>query len=232
MEPSRDKALVVMVKAPIPGQVKTRLTPPLSPEDAAGLYRCFIEDTLSRVRILQGVFLFVAYTPSDKEVHIKGLIPGNFHLIPQVGNDLGERLFNVFQRFFSMGYKKVVIIGSDSPDIPLEYIEMAFQALDDKGVVLGPSEDGGYYLIAMSLGTGLNSISMAIFKDIPWGSSRVLEETLKRARKNHIEASLLPIWYDIDTPGDIKRLKDTTLPRTSRFVGRFLQTYHPLFDKP
>lgn len=214
---------MVMVKVPIPGEVKTRLIPPLTPEEAAGLYRCFIEDTLSRVITLTGLSLFVAYTPPDKKVIIKGLVPENLHLIPQMGSDLGERLYNTFQRLFSMGHKDVAIIGSDSPDIPLEYIERAFQDLRSGRIVLGPSEDGGYYLIAMRRGIGFNSLPRAIFKDIPWGSPGVLEDTLKRAEEGHIEVSLLPPWYDIDTPDDIKRLKDATLPRTSRYILQLLQ---------
>ncbi|MBI5287339.1 MAG: TIGR04282 family arsenosugar biosynthesis glycosyltransferase [Deltaproteobacteria bacterium] len=242
MDTPPSHALVVMVKAPIPGEVKTRLIPPLTPEDAVGLYRCFIEDTLLRVSTFtlpptsphkggrekvskeEGLPIFVAYTPPDKEAIIKEvvssipLVNGVEGLIPQIGEDLGERLFNTFQRLFSMGYKKVAIIGSDSPDIPLEYIEKTFCDLEEGRIVLGPSEDGGYYLIGMSLGTELNSVPKAIFKDIPWGTAQVLEETLKKIKEAHIEVTILPTWYDVDNPHDIKKLQLEILPRTSKFI--------------
>ena len=158
-----------MLKAPVAGQVKTRLVPPLSPKDAARLYTCFILDTFHRMNTLPDIDIIAAFTPQKLAHRVRKVVPPQIPLIPQKGKDLGERLHNVFSRLFFVGYEKVAIIGSDSPDLPIEYIEKSFSLLNKKlldgkkELVLGPSEDGGYYLIAMSnplsrLGTDLKFV--------------------------------------------------------------------------
>ncbi|MEE8185498.1 MAG: TIGR04282 family arsenosugar biosynthesis glycosyltransferase [Thermodesulfobacteriota bacterium] len=215
----KENAIVVMLKVPKPGKVKTRLVPPLDMEEAAGLYRCFIEDTISRVQHLSllhaphhNIRLFAAYTPQKQKDIISSILPSSVDLMPQRGCGLGERLFGVFEKLFTKNYKRVVVIGSDSPDIPLDYIRRAFELLTMKegGLVIGPSEDGGYYLIAM------DRPWRKPFDGIPWGTCNVLEETIKRCKGRGIEVSLLPPWRDIDTIEDITRLIYNPLTPASR----------------
>ncbi len=195
-------ALIVMVKAPVAGLVKTRLVPPLTPKEASDIYRCFILDTINTMKGLEGVDLYVAYTPEDKRSEVSELLPMGIPIIPQNGADLGERLERLFRDFLSGGHTNVCIIGSDSPDLPAGYVEEAFSMLKEDGrrVVLGPAGDGGYYLIAM------NFFSPIPFRDMRWSTSSVLEDTLERLRSNGISTVLLGPWDDVDTPGDLKSL--------------------------
>ncbi|MBI5682496.1 MAG: TIGR04282 family arsenosugar biosynthesis glycosyltransferase [Deltaproteobacteria bacterium] len=210
------KAIAIMVKAPLPKMVKTRLTPPLTEEAAAELYKCFIRDIFARIGRLTSIDIFAAYTPFGEERFIKQLIGEDISLVLQRGNSLGERLANLFSDLFIIGYKKVVVIGSDSPDVPLEYIKTAFIKLNKIRVVFGPTEDGGYYL------AGMNRFNKEIFKNIPWSTNKVLEKSLEVCSKEGTKTFLLPKWYDVDTYNDLKRLvKDSDpeeIPNTYKFV--------------
>lgn len=209
-------ALAVMTKAPVPGQVKTRLVPYLTKRDAAELYRCFIKDIFARIGRLKGIDIFAAYTPPGAEGIIKDIIPEKVNLIVQNGEELGERLKNLFSCLFANGYKKVAVIGSDSPDMPLEYIKMTFDKLEDDKVVFGPADDGGYYLVAME------RLYKNIFKNIPWGTNRVLNESLKTAEEQGAKIFLLPEWYDVDRYEDLKRLVKgkEEIPNTYDFIKK------------
>ncbi|MEK7842566.1 MAG: TIGR04282 family arsenosugar biosynthesis glycosyltransferase, partial [Deltaproteobacteria bacterium] len=179
--------LVVMLKIPIAGQVKTRLAAQIGKEDATKLYRCFIHDTFSGISLLSNIDIIAAYTPQNLISRAKRLAPSGAIIIPQKGRDLGERLQNIFSRLFSIGYKNIAIIGADSPDLPIEYIEKSFLLLKGKtGLVLGPAEDGGYYLIAMSRD------HKEIFKDIPWSTDTVFKETVEKAKKAGLKSAILP----------------------------------------
>lgn len=211
-----------MLKAPVAGTVKTRLVPPLSKEDATMLYRYFIQDTFSRISALNGIGIIAAYTPQNQEYAIRKLLPLRTVLIPQKGKDLGERLVNIFSQLFSAGYKKVVIIGTDSPDLPIEYIKKSFAMLKGKTeLVLGPAEDGGYYLIAMS------RPCKEIFKNIKWSTDTVFEKTLEKAKKAGLKAALLPKWYDVDDMKSLMLLKENlkihpVAKRTSKAIKKIL----------
>ena len=213
-------ALVVMLKAPVAGKVKTRLTPPLKKEDAARLYKCFIQDIFSRISTLNGIDIIAAYTPKNAAERIKRIVPANTMLIPQKGNDLGERLSNLFSGLFSAGYKKIAVIGTDSPDLPIEYIKKSFSSLNkNTSIVIGPSRDGGYYLIAMS------RYSEEVFKDIPWSTNTVFKITLEKAKKAGLLPALLPEWYDVDETGDLKTLRENMrlhypAAKTSKFLEK------------
>lgn len=203
------RAVAVMLKSPDSGAVKTRLTPPISSEDAAGLYRCFIKDTFAGISSIgDSIDTFAAFVPAGAERAIKKIVPDNARLILQEGKDLGERLSGVFERLFDLGYSKIVIIGSDSPDIPVAYIEDAFAQLAVAGsrLVLGPASDGGYYLI------GMNSFMPAPFIGIPWSKASVLEATIKAAKSSSIAITLLRRWHDIDEVDDLAILIDN--PKT------------------
>jgi len=194
------KGLIIMAKEPLAGRVKTRLCPPYSSEEAAQLYQCFLLDTFELAARLQGVTATVAYFPSEAEKTFKSMVPSTFELTPQRGNNLGERLSNAFEQLFSLGYEQVVAIGADSPTLPLVYMRRSFELLPRADLVLGPSTDGGYYLI------GMKAPHRDLFVGVTMGTDKVLLQTLERASQAKLRVSLLPPWYDIDAADDLKRL--------------------------
>lgn len=212
-----------MVKAPLPKRVKTRLSPPLTDREAVELYRCFIMDIFARVSVLDGIDVFAAYTPKGKEDIIKQLT-GNVYLLPQRGIGLGKRLANLFSDLFARGYKKIVVIGSDSPDMPLEFIRTSFSVLDKDGVVFGPTEDGGYYLV------GMNRFCRKIFEDIPWSTNNVLKRSLEICNAEGMDIFLIPKWYDVDTYKDLKMLIKDGSPEAMPNTYRFLAAQAPHFN--
>ena len=190
-------ALAVMTKAPRAGRVKTRLTPPLAAEEAAALNICFLRDTaaaLARVASegrAQGIGV---YTPVGAEDDYQGILPSDFALVPQRGDAFGERLTFATEDLLGLGFDSVCLIDSDSPTVPeLAYAE-AVEVLAQPGdrIVLGPSDDGGYYLI------GLKKVHAAVFQRIDWSTERVLEQTIAQAREAGVPVHLLPAWYDVD----------------------------------
>jgi uncharacterized protein len=195
-------AITIMAKSPRPGQVKTRLTPPLSPVDAAELYRCFLLDKIEQVGALAGAIPSVAYTPAEDRSVFEALAPG-FLLLAQRGPDLGARLANSFAHLFAAGHAAAFAIDSDTPTLPNAHLEQAMALIATPGidVVLGPSEDGGYYLI------GLRALYRELFEDMPWSTSQVVPETRRRAEAKGLKVATLPPWFDIDTPEDLKRLQ-------------------------
>lgn len=196
-------AVAIMLKYPVPGSVKTRLAPPLTHEQASEFSFCLIKDTFNNVNKLKGADIFVACHPSGLKKEVEALAGGGVRYIDQHGDNLGERLCNVFDFLFSKGYLNVVVIGIDSPDMPVELITEAFKLLDTGAdVVLGPALDGGYYLIA------LKRPAPALFDAIDWGSSNVLENTIKNALEQALKVELLRKWHDIDRPEDLLFLKD------------------------
>jgi len=194
-------ALVLFAKDPVAGKVKTRLEPFLDPARILDLYRAFLADSLEKICGVEGVDRFVEVAPAPRSGYFTAWRrdPRIRAIVPQEGRDLGEKMRNAFKRYFSAGYEKVVLIGADSPSLPLDYIEEAFRA--GGGLVLGPSTDGGYYLIGM--GGGLAEV----FDGVPWGTEGVLAATLKRVADRDIPLHLLPVWYDVDRPGDLRFLK-------------------------
>lgn len=209
-------AIVIAAKPPVPGKVKTRLSPPLSLDQSAQLYECFLVDTINTVAAIKKIDRFVAFYP---EVSAKDLSFANvtsvsgssqndlltdFTLIIQKGIDLGERLISVFEQLFSSGYDSVTIIGSDSPNLPAAFIKRSLNNLKKSNidVTLGPCKDGGYYLI------GLKALYGDIFKAISWSTSSVFDETIKKIKNLGLGVSVLPEWYDIDNNKDLNFLKD------------------------
>ena len=215
--------LAVMVKAPVPGRVKTRLVPPLTGEEAAALYGAFLVDIFSALRSLPSLDLYVFHAPFDFPLDAEllgGLVPESAELIPQQGDDLGERMENVFRHLLGeLGYDKAAIIGSDSPDLPVEYIERAYGLLDPggDGVVLGPAEDGGYYLIGAVRFSA--PAFAAIFRGMEWSTDGVFDETLRRCAAAGIAVKTLETWYDVDTVEEIKRVRERgEAVETCRFI--------------
>lgn len=202
-------AVVIMAKVPEAGSVKTRLCPPLAPHTAAALYRAFLVDKIAQVRQLAQARPTIAYTPEDSRDFFAALAP-DFLLIPQQGADLGERLANSFAQCFAMGYTGVMAIDSDSPTLPTDFLQQAVDllAMPHTNVVIGPSDDGGYYLI------GLRALHRELFDNMPWSTAAVAPETQKRATAKGLKIAWLPPWFDIDTAEDLRRLQ-TTLAQTT-----------------
>jgi uncharacterized protein len=201
--PTRANALAVMAKAPIPGAVKTRLVPPLSGEQACELYGALLLDQLDHLTELSETDLYLAYTPADAGPMIGSLAPAAFRYFPQSGLDLGARMGNVLVELGRRGHRRLVLIGSDLPVLQLEILRDAFKYLDvpDRRAVLGPSRDGGYYLI------GMNQAIPEIFAGMTWSHDRVLADSLAKLRELCIDFALLPNWFDVDTMADIQRLR-------------------------
>ncbi len=194
-------AVVIMAKAPVPNEVKSRLIPALSPEEASSLYHCFLLDKIAQVKSIMQARHFVAYTPVTSEAFFRSIMPPGFTLINQVGADLGERLSNVSKNLFDQDAEKVIILDSDSPNLPTDHIREGLSILDEVDVALGPCEDGGYYLI------GMRSYVPELFRRMPWSTSEVTALTMKKAKALGLTVALLPGWYDVDTSIDLERLK-------------------------
>jgi len=199
-------ALVVFAKAPIPGQVKTRLCPPLTPDEAATLHGSFVLDMLERTKTATTQFKlpldrYLACAPSSTHVFFKIMEERQgVKLIDQVGDDLGGRMTQAFDVLFSRGYHRVVIVGTDVPTLPLDYFKQALAQLETHDLVLGPALDGGYYLI------GLRKPAPDLFADIPWSTDRVLTLTQEKAHGLRLTTATIPPWRDVDTIEDLAAL--------------------------
>jgi rSAM/selenodomain-associated transferase 1 len=195
------RALIVFARKPLPGSVKTRLSPPLSAEDAARLYECMLLDTLDLVQTLDGITPFIFFQEDSGAAGYFSAVAPGVAAAPQQGVDLGERMHRAFAQIFARGFSETAIIGSDSPDLPPAYVHAAFSALAQDGVdvVFGPAADGGYYLLALKRMRG------ELFMDIPWSSSAVLACSVARAKASLLGVTLLPQWNDVDTPADLTR---------------------------
>ena len=194
-----------MTKAPRAGKVKTRLTPPLTPQEAAALNSCFLRDTAAAIACsareepTQGI---AVYTPVGAEEEYGEILPADFALVPQRGDALGERLICATEDLFALGFKAVCLMNSDTPTVPPQVFSQAARLLlaQENSVVLGPSEDGGYYLI------GFNKSHPELFKNIQWSTARVLEQTRAKAQECGLRVDLLPPWYDVDDAATLQRL--------------------------
>ncbi len=214
-------AVTIMAKAPRAGEVKTRLCPPFSTTEAAELYRCFLLDKIEQVRTLKAVSPAISYTPVEGKAYFEELAPG-FVLIPQEGPDLGARLANSFDQLFSRGYAGALAIDSDTPTLPTNFLEQALDLLatPTTDLVLGPSDDGGYYLI------GFRKLYHELFDGITWSTPYVMPETIRRAESKGLKVVTLPLWFDVDTPDDVERLKaslGTTHEGAARHTRRFFK---------
>ena len=191
--------LVVVAKAPVPGKVKTRLSPEFTTEEATNLYRCFIQDRIKEIGSLEGMDLAISYTPDDSEEYFAKFLSNGFRLFPQRGKDLGERLSNIFVDKLAGKYDAVSIIDSDTPDLPRSIVQQSFQLLtaDRADAVFGPCYDGGYYLV------GMRQPHPELFQKIPWSTEKVLARTLKKAHSLGLQTKLLPQWNDLDTFQDL-----------------------------
>lgn len=189
---SPNLTLALFAKPPVPGRVKTRLCPPLDPAVAARLYAAFVRDTVRKaLQLVPRPTLFYA----DGDAGLREMLGDSAAALawaPQGGGDLGMRLARV--------PAPCLILGTDSPHLPTDTLRQAADALIAHDVVIGPADDGGYYLI------GLRAPCPALFEDISWSTDQVLTQTLARAQTRGLTTHLLPVWYDIDTIQDLRRL--------------------------
>ncbi len=208
------KAIAVMLKAPEPGLVKTRLVPPLTFAQAARLYECFIRDTFANLMPLEDAGIDVYAACTGRRELITGCLPEGVECFEQEGRGLGARMYNSLRHLFAAGYESAAVVGSDTPDLPADNAVEAFELLAGPvRLVLGPSTDGGFYLLAA------NGLFEPVFTGINYGTSAVLGETTAKARENKIEFRLAAPWHDMDTVEDLRLLKDNpAAPRSSAFI--------------
>jgi uncharacterized protein len=232
-------ALALMTKAPRAGEVKTRLVPPLTNEEAAQLNRCFLQDTGAAISVCcsggleaphpgrSGAYGIAVFTPVGAESDYADILPADFGLLPQRGETFGERLYLAAEDLFKCGFNAVCLIDSDSPTIPVENFARAVELLSLPGdhIVLGSCDDGGYYLI------GLKQPHREVFEGIDWSTARVLEQTKQRARQIGVGVRELPRGFDVDDPGTLHRLcdellgkdaRDNIAPRTKEFLRELI----------
>ena len=217
-----ERCLIVVAKQPVAGQVKTRIAQTLGAERAAALYQCALEDTLELVASYWEAEPAISYAPPDEEARrfFSKLAPG-FTLFPQHGTTFGDRLFSAFAQAAQQGANRMVLIGTDNPSLPSSHIDEAFATLDKAGTdaVLGPTSDGGYYLV------GMRKPQPALFERITWSTEVVAEETHARAAEAGLRLVQISPWYDLDTVDDLLTLLDDVAqagdgraPRTRSFI--------------
>jgi hypothetical protein len=192
------RVLGVFAKWPTMGRVKTRLANSTSPTWAARIAEAFLKDTLARLAEVDAHRVIV-FDPAEEALNFTTMADDRFSLCPQTSGDLGQRLSVFMMDQFQSGASAVVVVGTDSPTMPVEFVDHAFRALSTVDVVVGPAMDGGYYLL------GLRK-SGPIFSNIDWSSASVLAQTIALIRANKLSLSLLPPWYDVDTVEDLKVL--------------------------
>ncbi len=211
--------LIVFAKEPQEGRVKTRLRSCLSMTQRLNLYKAFLKDTIDLTKNIKCDLKILAYTSRKRPDYLKR-IGRSFRFYRQKGSNLGQKMYNAFKSVEVYGDYKSVIIGSDSPSLPAIFIKNAFEKLDKNDLVLGPTLDGGYYLI------GLKKPCIEIFEGIKWSSSQVLKDTVRNAKKLGKKISILKSWYDIDKPKDVVYLKKDLKNKnkdTARWTRRFLK---------
>jgi rSAM/selenodomain-associated transferase 1 len=203
-----DCTLVIMAKAPRPGRVKTRLGHALPPEAITGLYRCLLEDTLALAHSLSKVEVAIMCPASDVE-DLARLSGGRVRVVAQTGDGLAQGLTSVFAHFTESG-ERVIAFNSDSPHLPASVLEKGFEALDSCDVVVGPTHDGGYYLV------GAKAIHPALFNGDGMGTSTALEMLLQRIGELGLSIQLTETFYDIDMASDLARLEAELRPAPDR----------------
>ena len=192
-------ALLIFVKYPSPGTVKRRLSPELTPEQSAAFYRALAEEVVQVHISAAGYESIVCFAPENARREVRSWLGPDVRLWSQLGDDLGARQFHAMKEALEGGYRKAAIIGSDCPTITPGDVEVAFACLNANDLVLGPCEDGGYYLI------GATRAIESLFEGISWGSEHVLSETLEKAQEAGLPLGLLDVKYDIDSYSDLER---------------------------
>lgn len=209
------KSILIFVKAPVPGYVKTRLAKSVGQEKAARLYRAMARDTVTAARSVPKASVVIAYKPHSSASQPKWLIRSK-SWFSQRGKGLGGRLVHAFRHAFQNGSGPVIAIGSDLPHLTPGLLQKAFRHLQETHVVIGPSRDGGYYLI------GLRVPQPQLFRGISWSSPKVFRQTLRAVKRSRLTFRLLPTHKDIDTIKDVDQFKESL--RFSRGGKHFHRT--------
>jgi uncharacterized protein len=196
-----------------PGAVKTRLAASLGPKRAAAVHRLFVETLIARFGQC-GDQRVIVFTPPDRQAAFRDVAAEHWQLMLQTYGDLGQRMRAFFEESLAT-CERVVLIGSDSPDLPFEHVEQAFAALESHDVVLGPAQDGGYYLI------GARRAVPQIFADIAWGTDRVWMQTIERLHETSSGWHELPIWFDVDDEAALQALLGRIGNTQDRQLHRF-----------
>jgi rSAM/selenodomain-associated transferase 1 len=213
----KTRAHLIFAKEPEPGRVKTRMTPPLSPKEAAQLSFAFIQDTLLAASDVPGADGLLFYAPEKAFPFFRKLAPPAFVLLPQEGNDFTDRCARSVQIAFERGYDRIVQIGTDTPQLCSCHMEHAFSELNDFDMVFGPTRDGGYYLLA------LKKPEISIYEGVVMGERTVFEKMLSNAKKNHMTVKILPEWVDADTHADLMVLAGGEGSELGRHTRHYLQ---------
>ena len=198
---ANDSLILFFIKYPEPGCVKTRLSKVLGAEVAATIYRNFVSDMLEKLEASDIPF-FICFWPPSRAKGFEEWLGRDYQYLPQGGNDLGERMKGAFEKAFLKGYKRVVLVGSDIPDLPFTIIAEALKALETWSAAIAPALDGGYYLI----GFHHRSFVPSIFQDIQWGKESVFRKTLSLLEGIEGGVYILPAWSDVDTLEELIRL--------------------------
>ena len=182
--------IVLMLKAPRPGTVKTRLARDLGAVPAAKIYRRLVERQVSQLP--EGWPVVIHYSPADAEQEMRNWLGNGFRFIPQCDGDLGTRLIRAARHGFDHGAERLIFLGGDCPAITTGLLQECASDLNAHDVVIGPADDGGYYLI------GVTQLEPHLFAEIDWSTERVLEQTLSRLREKNLSYCLLPVLEDVD----------------------------------
>jgi hypothetical protein len=196
-----ETVIVIMAKQPQAGKTKTRLYPLISPQQAADLYQALLLDTIVLAADQTWTDLALAITPLDSRPYFETITPAGTLLLPVDGADIGACLAKALQLAFEKGYRKALALNSDGPSLPAMYLRQAKRSLLQADLVLGPGEDGGYYLV------GMKQLYPKLFEGIAWSTEKVLAQTMERAASQGLRTDLTQAWYDVDTPADLLRLQ-------------------------
>lgn len=219
------RAIIIMTKVPFAAAVKTRLQNALPAAQRGEFAECLLADAIHKAEIFESD-LIIAYSPDGKDDYFKRFSAKNLTLTAQTGDDLGARMFHAFEFAFARNSDAVVMIGTDSPTFPIDYIEQAFEFMElETEAVLGRTEDGGFYLI------GLRRLDARLFEAVAWSSPKTFEQVYRNLRRLDWHLREVPSWYDIDTPDDLEKLKKEFLhnknaqrraPKTFQWVSKNL----------
>jgi uncharacterized protein len=224
--------IAVMAKASAPGRAKTRLVPPLSYDEAAALNTAFLQDVTDNMLLAArhaapdaGIAAYAAYGPPGSEDFFRRNFAASIGLIPAWLPNFGDCLYHAISEIFVRGHTAAVVLNADSPTLPTVLLNETAEMLARPGdrAVLGPSSDGGYYLL------GLKVLHRHLFDDISWSTERVVEQTLERAREMKLDVHLLPEWYDVDDVDCLRRLHGELCrrePASLQAEARRLQPHH------
>ncbi|MBI3189340.1 MAG: TIGR04282 family arsenosugar biosynthesis glycosyltransferase [Ignavibacteriales bacterium] len=213
-------ALIVFARYPHPGKVKTRLAQTLGNTKAVELYRACVEHIFNECnKLSDNTKKFLFFADEDDASSIERWVPRQFRYVPQLGNTLGERMSNAFSHVFNIGLKKAIIVGTDVPDITANVLKEAINSLDDADVVIGPSRDGGYYLL------GMNQFHPELFDDIPWSTNVVFERTMAMIQRLGLRVKSLTTLMDIDTEADLRNWSNTANTQAKHPLHKLVQSF-------